>query len=134
MDFMQIMERANMAAPVNPGVPKPPQMLENWRPPETEQWSIPPVLTNESGGPMTDMAIRLRQGIVCKVQMNDEWLFQNVNDNEDDIIHFSLHGDPVGIWGELNPRAFVRCKSDVYFLNRTHKDVLFLASFKQNTQ
>ena len=83
---------------------------------------------------MTDMAIRLRQGIVCKVHMNDEWLFQNVNDNEDDHIEFSLHGDPDGIWGKMNPRAFIRARSPIYFINRTHKDVLFLAAFKQNNK
>ena len=122
-----------MAAPVNP-VPNDPQMPPGWKPSAKEEWSIPPVLTDEKTSPMTDMAIRLRQGIVCEVRMNDEWLFQNVNDNNDDIILFSLHGDPEGIWGELNPRSFVRSKTTVYFLNRTHKDVLYLASFKQNTQ
>jgi hypothetical protein len=123
-----------MAAPVNEGVTKPFQMPDEFKLPQTEQWSVPPVLTGDPGGPMTDMAIRLRQGIVCEVRMNDEWLFQNVNDNNDDIIHFSLHGNPEGIWGELNPRSFVRAKCDIYFINRTHKDVLYLASFKQNTQ
>jgi hypothetical protein len=120
-----------MAAPVNPGVPNPPQLPEDWKPPETEVWSLPPIMTDEPGT-LADMAIRLRQGIIMEVRLNHEWMFQNVNDNEDDIIHFSLHGDPTGIWGELNPRAFVRATTPIYFLNRTHKDVLYMASFKQN--
>jgi len=122
-----------MAAEVNPGVTKPFQMPDTFMLPKTEEWSVPPILTGDPGS-MTDVAIRLRQGIVCEVRMNDEWLFQNVNDNNDDIIYFSLHGDPTGIWGELNPRSFVRAKSNIYFINRTNKDVLYLASFKQNSQ
>ena len=35
-----------MAAPVNPGVPNPPQMLETWQPSAIEQWSVPPILTD----------------------------------------------------------------------------------------
>lgn len=105
-----------------------------YQPPETEVWSIPPVLTDELSSQFDDNAIRLRQGIVCEVRLNSEWLFQNVNMNEDDVIDFSLHGDPDGIWGKLNTHSFVRCNIPIYFLNRTHKDVLYLASFKQNQE
>ena len=120
-----------MAAPINTP-PNPPQYDAAWMPPQKEQWTVPPVITDEKSVTMTDNAIRLRQGIVCEVFLNQEWLFQNVNDNEDDHIDFSLHGDPDGIWGKMNPRSFVRARSTVYFLNRTHKDVLYLATFKQN--
>ncbi len=104
---------------------------EVWEPPETEQWSIPPVITDELSSPQPDDAIRLRQGIVCEVYLDTEYLFQNVNMNEDDYIDFSLHGDPDGIWGKLNTHALIRASGLVYFLNRTHKDVLYLASFMQ---
>ncbi len=123
--------------PATPNVPaNPPQMLPDWRPPETEEWSIPPILTDEYD-PTTqpkDLSIRLRQGIVCEVQISatQDWMFQNVNQNEDDIIDFSLHGDPNGIWGRLNPGSFVKVGGTIYFINRTHKDVLYLATFKQN--
>ncbi len=122
-----------MAAPIfEPNGPG--KYQEVWQPPETEQWSIPPVITDENSMTMmfTDNAIRLRQGIVCEVYLDQEWLFQNVNENEDDYIDFSLHGDPKGIWGKLNTHAFVRVRTNIYFINRTHKDVLFLATFKQN--
>ncbi len=115
-----------------PFIARAPQYPEEWQPPETEQWSIPPVITDDVtslGG--IDEAIRLRQGIIMEVQLDTEYLFQNVNDNEDDVIHFSLHGLRDGIWGVMNPRTFVRVKTTIYFLNRTHKDVLYLATFQQ---
>lgn len=121
-----------MPAPVNPGVTKPFQMPDSFQLPKTEEWSIPPILTGDPGS-MQDNAIRLRQGIVCEVRLNTEWLFQNINDNEDDVVDFSLHGDPTGIWGKMNPRSFIRATTPVYFINRTDKDVLYLASFKQNS-
>lgn len=104
----------------------------DWQPPEDEVWSVPPVLTDENYS-VNDGAIRLRQGIVTEVRLDGEYLFQNVNENEDDIIDFSLHGNPDGIWGKLNTHAFVRVNTTIYFLNRTHKDVLYMATFKQNT-
>jgi len=121
-----------MAAPVN-AVPNPPQYDPAWMPPQTERWSNPPVITDEKSATMTDNAIRLRQGIVCEVVLAAEWLFQNVNNNENEVVEFSLHGDPDGIWGKMNPRSFVRARTTVYFLNRQHQDVLYLATFKQNT-
>ena len=120
-----------MAAPINTP-PNPPQYDPTWQPPKEELWSIPPIITDEKSSPLNDNAIRLRQGIVVEVKLDDEWLFQNINGNEDDVIDFSLHGDPDGIWGLMNPRSFVRARTTVYFVNRTHADVLFLATFKQN--
>ena len=120
-----------MAAPINTP-PNPPQYDPAWMPPQKEQWSIPPVITDEKSATM-DNAIRLRQGIVCEVVLDAEWLFQNVNNNENEVVEFSLHGDPDGIWGKMNPRSFVRAATTVYFLNRQHQDVLYLATFKQNT-
>ncbi len=105
---------------------------EDWQPPETELWSIPKIITDQNESGIPDESIRLRQGIVCEVRLNTEYLFQNVNLNEDDTIDFSLHGDPDGIWGILNTHAFVRANTTIYFINRTHKDVLYLATFKQN--
>ncbi len=121
-----------MAAPVN-AVPNPPQYDPAWMPPQTEKWSNPPVITDEKSATMMDNAIRLRQGIVCEVVLDAEWLFQNINNNENEVVEFSLHGDPDGIWGKMNPRSFVRAATTVYFLNRQHQDVLYLATFKQNT-
>lgn len=106
--------------------------LEERRPPQTEEWSIPPILTDELSSTHPEESIRLRQGIVCEVILDSEYLFQNVNMNEDDLIDFSLHGDPEGIWGQLNTHSFVRANTTIYFINRTHKDVLYLATFKQN--
>lgn len=119
-----------MAAIVNTP-PDPLQFDPAWKPPAGEQWSIPKVITDEVSG-IDDNAIRLRQGIICEIKMDAEWLFQNVNMNEDDVIDFSFHGNPDGIWGQLNTHSFVRAKTNLFLLNRTHKDVLYLATFKQN--
>ncbi len=102
--------------------------LETWQPPKREAWSIPPVIVTENIG-ADNTSIRLRQGIVCEVKIDKEWLFQNVNLNEDDHIDFSLHGDPEGIWGKLNTHSLLKVDSNIYFLNRTNIDVLFLAAF-----
>lgn len=104
---------------------------EDWQPSKDEEWSIPPVITDQNDQIVPDEAIRLRQGIVCEVQLDSEYLFQNINLNEDDVIDFSLHGDPDGIWGLLNTHSLIRANTVIYFLNRTHKDVLHLATFKQ---
>ncbi len=106
------------------------QYPEDWQPPEEELWSIPPIIT-DTAPLIDDQAIRLRQGIVCEVKLDTEYLFQNINMNEDDLIDFSFHGDKDGVWGQLNTHAFVRVKKSIFFLNRTHKDVLYLATFQQ---
>ena len=107
-----------------------PQYPPDWRPPEKEKWSIPPVITEEAAA-IPDSAIRLRQGIICEVKLDSSVLFQNVNDNNDDIIEFSYHGDKDGIWSKLDAHMFVRTKATIFFLNRTHKDELYLAVIKQ---
>ena len=120
----------SMAAPQ---VPKPPQYPEDWQPPKSELWSIPPIITGDTTATLyKDEAIRLRQGIVCEVHLKKDFIFQNVNGNEDDIIDFSMHGDVNGIWGRLNPGTLIKARTTIYFINRTHEDVLLLAAFKQN--
>ncbi len=112
-----------------------PQYPDNWRPPKTELWSIPPVITDDQtslGG--VDEAIRLRQGIIMEVGLDTEYLFQNVNKNDDDEIDFSFHGLRDGIWGTFNPGTLIRARATIYFLNRTHKDVLYLATFQQEAK
>ena len=99
----------------------------DWTPPKLEKWSVPPILTDDSNV-LTDNAIRLRQGIICEVKLDSEFTFQNVNENEDDIVEFSYHGDKDGIWGKLNPHSLLKVRRSIFFLNRTHKDVLFLAT------
>ena len=120
-----------MPAPVNV-VPRAPQYPPEWKPPEQELWSIPKVITDDNTNSQHDNSIRCRQGVVVEIVLDQEWLFQNINENEDDVIEFSLHGQANGIWGKLLPANFVRAKTTVFFLNRTNKDVLYLASFKQN--
>ncbi len=134
----EVQERRGKVKSKRPGIrllpqmPRAPQYEEDWQPPQKEVWTIPPIITDDQtslGG--IDEAIRLRQGIIMEVQLDTEYLFQNVNGNEDDYIDFSLHGLAGGIWGQLNPRSFVRARTTIYFVNRTHKDVLYLASFQQ---
>ena len=121
-----------MAAPINTP-PNPPQYNEAWMPPEKELWSIPPVITDEmAAGPAADNSIRLRQGIVCQIDLDSDWLFQNINLNENEVIEFSLHGVPDGIWGRMHAGTLIRANGTIFFLNRTRNDVLHLATFKQN--
>ncbi len=106
----------------------------------SEPWSIPPVLTDTSlvgvntplPGPLTGTyRIPLRQGIVCEVMMSRGWLIQNVEENEDLKIEYSLHGEVDGTWNKMNAGSGVRVGTSMYFLNRTTKDVIYLAIFPQ---
>lgn len=100
-------------------------------------WSIPPVTSDGSlpdnisilPGPSTTNEIRipLRKGIVCRVEMNRPWLIQNVNQNEDDVIEFSFHGDKDGTWNILNAHCAVKARTKMFFLNRTNIDTMYLA-------
>ena len=103
------------------------QYPPNWQPPKHEKWSIPPVITDDAVG--TDNAIRLRQGIICEVKLDSIFRFQNINENEDDLIEFSYHGDKDGIWGKMVIGTTLVASRPLYFLNRTHKDVLYLSTF-----
>ncbi len=101
---------------------------ELWMPPKRELWSISPIITDEGVG-NDSISIRLRQGIVCKIEVDTETLIQNVNENEDDYIDFSFHGDPEGIWGKLNTHSLLRVDGNIFLLNRTQFDVLYVAAF-----
>ncbi len=101
----------------------------DWQPAETEQWSIPVAMDNSLSVSHYDNAIRVRQGIVCEVRLTGEWLFQNINNNENEVVEFSFHGQFDGIWGKLNPGNLIRVGKTIYFLNRTKHDTLYLASF-----
>jgi hypothetical protein len=104
-------------------------------------WSIPPVDTDPSlpsntpiiphpdptNPTLHSMRIPLRQGIPTIVNMATPWLFQNVNENEDDFIEFSFHGEVDGTWNKMNIGNFVKVNRPIYFLNRTDKEVLYMA-------
>lgn len=104
-------------------------------------WSIPPIISNPLlpdnvsviPGPETDgsMRVPLRKGIVCCVEMDRPWLLQNINQNEDDHIEFSLHGEVDGTWNKLNVSSSLKTKVPMFFLNRTDKDVIYMAIFPQ---
>ncbi len=115
-------------APIDPTVPG--QISPDWRPPKTELWTRPKVFNSIPGviTPDPEMSIRLRQGIIAelKIDRSKPYMFQNVNENEDDIIEFSFHGDPYGTWNKLMPGNMVSTNRSMFFLNRTNKDVLYM--------
>lgn len=104
-------------------------------------WTIPPIISDPSlpdninilPSPETDGSIRvpLRKGIVCCVEMDRAWLLQNINQNEDDFIEFSLHGEVGGTWNKLNVSSSLKAQTSMFFLNRTDKDVIYMAIFPQ---
>lgn len=105
-----------------------------------QQYSIPPILTDTAltgvqtplPGPATGTyRVPLRKGIVCEVVMNRGWLLQNVEDNEDLKIEYSLHGEVDGTWNVMNAGSGIRVGTSLYFLNRTNRDVIYLAIFPQ---
>jgi hypothetical protein len=106
-----------------------------------EEYSIPPIISDgnlPTLDPITDpnplgdgKRIPLRKGIVCEVLIESGWMIQNVEDNEDMIIEYSLHGDENGTWNVVNAGSAIMTKVPMYFLNRTNKDVIYLAIFKQ---
>lgn len=107
---------------------------------DLDVWSIPPIISDPTlpdvippvPNPATGtMRIPLRQGIICQVDMDREWLIQNVNTNEDDVIEFSLHGEVDGTWNKLNTHSLVKAGTTMFFLNRTDIDVLYMAIFPQ---
>lgn len=107
---------------------------------KNQQYSIPPILTDTAmvGVPTTlpgpdtgTYRIPLRKGIVCEVYMNRGWLIQNVEDNEDLKIEYSLHGEEDGTWNVMNAGSGIKVGAPLYFLNRTNKDVIYMAIFPQ---
>jgi hypothetical protein len=117
-------------APIDPTVPG--QFPDTYRPPAIEPNTIPTVEDTVPGTvtPDRDMSIRLRRGIVAEVKVDGDkpYMIQNVNENEDDLIEFSFHGDPKGIWNKLYPGGSVIVNRTIFFLNRTSKDTLYLAA------
>ena len=115
-------------APINPTVPN--QIDQGYKPPDYEKISSKPQVwdTTTYSIPDKDFAVRLRQGIVCEITINGyPYMLQNINDNEDDVLEFSFHGNPDGIWNRLEPANLVQVNRTIWFLNRTNKDVLYLA-------
>ena len=124
-------------APVN-APPIAGQLPPEYKPPEKELWSIPQVITDTYTGliiPDKDEALRVRQGVVLEVAIAgvspaggaSAYYIQNINENEDDIIEWSFHGVPDGIWSKLMPANLILTNRSIFFLNRTNKDVLYLA-------
>ena len=114
------------------------QLPSEWKPPEKEKWSIPQVITDTYTGLITpdkDEALRVRQGVILEVVIAgvnpaggaSAYYIQNINENEDDIIEWSFHGEPDGIWSKLMPSNLILTNRSMFFLNRTNKDVLYLA-------
>ncbi len=83
-------------------------------------WSIPPVLS-ENPASKLDQGFVLTQGVVYEIRATGTYMFQNVSQNEDDQIEFSLHGEPEGFWNLLPVGAFLKASDTFYLLNRTHK-------------
>jgi len=83
-------------------------------------WSVPPVLSLDPAD-SEDQGFILTQGIVYQIINSKINMFQNISENEDDYIEFSLHGDRDGFWSILNTHSFLRIKGDFFLLNRSHK-------------
>ncbi len=111
-----------------------------------EPFSIPPITSDPSlpgvspdmlphpsnpNALMQTMRVPLRKGIICQVNMDRPWLLQNVNENEDDKIEFSIHGEVDGTWNRMHIGTSVKAAASMFFLNRTDKDVLYMAIFPQ---
>lgn len=103
-------------------------------------WSIPPIISDAINGeleppvpnPATGtMRIPLRQGIICRIDMNTNWLFQNLAENEDDFLEFSYHGNKEGTWNVMNSGTLVKSGHPMYFLNRTDEEVIYMALYPQ---
>ena len=92
--------------------------IVDWK--KSKLWSIPPVLSEDPPG-SAEQSFILTQGIVYTIINQGTSLFQNISENEDDIIDFSLHGDPKGTWNQLFPGSFLKATGNLYMLNRTHK-------------
>ena len=90
------------------------------------QWSSPPV-SNYSAPFDDDESLSLEMGVVYKLQMLNNYLIQNISENEDDKIEFSMHGDANGTWGRLNSGGMLRATGDLFLLNRTHMENLRVA-------
>lgn len=97
----------------------------------SKSWSVPPVchdiVDDTTVTPFSrvegDQSVILTQGIVYEINIknNRKTLIQNISENEDDILEFSKHGDPCGVWSKLLPGAMIRTKTNIFLLNRTHK-------------
>lgn len=107
---------------------------------QLEKWSIPPIISDPNlpaeATPLPSpvdgtMRVPLRRGIVCEVNMDRAWLFQNVGLNEDAEIEYSFHGEIDGTWNVMNSHSLVKAGAPMYFLNRTRKDVIYMAAFPQ---
>ena len=92
--------------------------IADWEKPKL--WSVPPVLSEDPPA-MSEQSFILTQGIVYQILNQGTTLFQNVSDNEDDWIEFSLHGDPHGTWNQIFPGSFIKATGNLFLLNRNHK-------------
>ncbi len=104
-------------------------------------WSIPPhdVATQAVAGTVivsivagsNDQSILLTQAIVYEVTINVDCFMQNTSENEDDVIEWSRHGDPDGLWMRLGSSNLLEIGigSVIYLYNRTHKQNSVMSVF-----
>lgn len=90
------------------------------------KWTVPQI-SNASPAFDTDESLSLEMGVVYHLQMMSNYLIQNISENEDDRIEFSMHGDADGTWGLLNTGGMLKATGDLFLLNRTHMENLRVA-------
>jgi hypothetical protein len=92
--------------------------IADWK--KDKLWTMPPVLTDDPPQSMDDSFL-LTQGIVYNIKNAGVILVQNISENQDDYLEYSVHGNPHGTWNRIYPGSYIKAIGDFSMLNRTHK-------------
>ncbi len=90
------------------------------------QWTVPPI-SNYSPKMKDDNSTSLEVGVIYHIKANGPYYVQNICENEDDKVEFSIHGDADGTWGKLGIGNMVIGGDDLFLLNRTNYENMRVA-------
>ncbi len=90
------------------------------------EWTIPPI-SNSSPKLADDNSQSLEMGVIYHIKALAPYFVQNICENEDDKVEFSLHGDADGTWGKLGIGNMVKGGEDLFLLNRTNYENMRVA-------